>query len=157
MNAHLSNEQWTDAVLNDDNKSVASHLAACPDCRGELSTFASVVAGARAEVRKQTDLPEAFWQRQRDDIHRRWSARIAARPWKRWVWGTATVATVVLAATLLHRHEVPRTPAVAPADPDDALMFSVQQSIHRDLPPALQPAALLTREMNRAQSTPANP
>lgn len=150
MNGHLSDEQWVAAVLHDNDEMTAKHLAECPTCRKEVSTFVAAAGVARAEARQMLELPEAFWRRQREGILARVAAYDFAYPWKRWIWVTATLMLIFLASTLLSRNSAPPLQTAAQPDPDDALLLSVQQSIQSNLPHALRPAALLTREIDRA-------
>ncbi len=157
MNGHLSDEQWSGAVLHENDAAVINHLAECAACREEVESFAVVAVAIEAQAREAAERPEAFWQRQRESISHRLRARDFAHPWRRWVWITATVTLILLSSTLLSRNDAPPAPAQAQTDPDDVLLLSVQQSIHSDLPQALRPAALLTQEMDRAASARHNP
>jgi len=157
MNAHLNDEQWTAAVLNESDEAAAKHLAECAACREELSAFAAAADSVRAQARQVAEQPEAFWRLQRECINGRLAARDFVHPWKRWVWVTATVTLMLLASTLLPRNAVPPVQTAAQTDPDDALLLSVQQSIQSDVPQALRPAALLTQEMDRATASRRNP
>lgn len=150
MNGHLSDEQWVAAVLHDNDEMTAKHLAECPTCRKEVSTFVAAAGVARAEARQMLELSEAFWRRQREGILARVAARGFTYPWKRWIWVMATVTLIMLASTLISRRTAPSLQTAAQPDPDDALLLSVQQSIQSDLPRALKPAALLTQEIDRA-------
>jgi predicted anti-sigma-YlaC factor YlaD len=150
MNGHLNDEQWAAAALNEIDAATAEHLAECAACRAELSSGSAAVGAAREQGRRMAELPEAFWRRQRQAIHSRLERGDFTRPWKRWVWATATLVLVVLASTMLSRNGAPPVQSTAQTDPDDALLLSVQQSIDSDLPQALRPAALLTEELGRA-------
>ncbi|MGA2987705.1 MAG: hypothetical protein ABSG32_28280 [Terriglobia bacterium] len=157
MNGHLNDEQWAAADLNENNEAAANHLAECAACREEVRSFAAAAAAARTQTRHLLEQPEAFWQRQREDISARLRARDFTHPWKRWVWVTATVTLIVLASTLLSRNSAPPMQTAAQTDPDDVLLLSVRQSIRSDLPQALRPAALLTQEIYRAEAAHKNP
>jgi hypothetical protein len=157
MNGHLNDEQWVAAVLNENGEAAAKHLAECDTCRRELRSFTGAAGAVQAQVRKAVERPEAFWQRQREGISTRLAARVSIHSWKRWVWVTATVTLILLASTLLYRNTAPPMQTTAQTDPDDALLLSVQQSIHSDLPQALRPAALLTQEIGRAEAAHKNP
>ncbi|MGO8787489.1 MAG: hypothetical protein ACLQVL_08910 [Terriglobia bacterium] len=152
MSGHLSDEQWAAAVLRETDDETAKHLAECAACREEVSAFAVAADAAQSQSRKAMEQPESFWGRQREDIGVRVAARDFTHPWRRWIWATATLTLIVLASMLLSRNAAPPAQSAAQTDPDDALLLSVQQSIRNDLPRALRPAALLTREINRAQA-----
>ncbi len=156
MNGHLSDEQWQTAVLGEGGEAATNHLQECPACAGEARSFSDVVGRARAEILRIAERPEAFWQQQRAAITNRLAAHEPSQPWKRWAWGAATVTLVILATTLLSQNKAPSVQK-AQADSDNALLLSVQQSIESDLPRALQPAALLTEEIDRAAATRRNP
>jgi predicted anti-sigma-YlaC factor YlaD len=152
MTGHLNDGQWAAAVLNEGDQATASHLAECPTCRDELRQITVATEAARAKARNMAELPEAFWRRQRESIHARLEHRDLVRPWKRWIWATATVTLVLLASAMLSHNGAPPVPPTPQADPDDALLLSVHQSIETDVPQALRPAALLTEEMARAEA-----
>jgi hypothetical protein len=138
------------AQANDE--AAAKHLAECATCRAEASALNAAVGLAKARRRQTADLPDARWRKQREAINARLPAGESALPWKRWAWVGATAMLILLASTLLSRNTPPRSPAVAPADPDDALLHSVQQSIRSELPRALKPASLLTKEIDGAEA-----
>lgn len=152
MNGHLKDDQWAAAVLNENDAETAKHLTECAICRDEVKSLASVVGQAQLQARKASEQPEEYWRRQREGISSRLARRDFTLPWKRWVWVTATMMLVLLAATMLFHNSAPPVQSVAQTDPDDALLLSVQQSIQSDLPQALRPAALLTQEMGRAEA-----
>jgi predicted anti-sigma-YlaC factor YlaD len=156
MSGHLSNEQWAAAVLNENDGVGVEHLAECAACREEARSFTDAIRGVRARIREAAEQPEPFWREQREGVTTRLADHVFPQPWKRFVWVTATVTLVFLATTLLSRNKAPSLPKTE-ADSDDALLLSVQQSIESDLPQALQPAALLTEEIDRAAATPKNP
>ena len=151
MDTHLNDEQWAAAVLNQSDAAAAEHMAACPACRLEVNAFAAAAGVAQAQTRQTMDQPESFWRRQQQGVTARLAARDFVHPWKRWTWVAATVTLILLATSLLSRHKAPPVQTAAQTDPDDVLLLSVQQSIRSDLPQALQPAALLTQEIDRAE------
>ena len=94
--------------------------------------------------------PEAFWQFQRRAIAAR------RRPWwaqPRLVWA---MAFLVLTAAWLNHSAQPRRD-VAQTDPDQMLMTDIERSVRREVPRALEPATLLTEEMDRAAQAQRNP
>jgi len=65
---------------------------------------------------------------------------------------------VVLAAVLLVQKTPPAQPvAQADPDPDHALLVDVERSVRRELPRALEPAALLAHEVGRDAEARSNP
>jgi len=157
MSGHFSDEEWAAAFLGENGEGTTNHLSECPACAAEARSFSAVIAGARTQISRAGEQPEAFWRRQREGISARLTARNFNRPWKRWVWVTATVTLILLATTLLSRNNAPPVQTAAQTDPDDALLLSVQQSIQSDVPRALRPAALLAQEISRAQIARRNP
>lgn len=155
MKEHLSDEQFSAAVLYEGDESTRNHAAACTACGEEIRAFQDAL-GVWVEEIVAAEPAESFWQRQREAIGARVSETARLRPWKRLLWATAAVVVVLLATVLVSRRPAP-SPAHARLDPDDQLLLSVQQSIQSDLPQALQPAALLTQEMDRAAQTGTNP
>ena len=157
MDRHLNDEQWAAAVLSENDEAASKHLAECATCREEVNSFGAAVGAAQARANKVMEQPQAFWRQQRESISARLSARDFTHPWRRWIWVTATVIVILVASTLLFRNSAPPIQTTAQTDPDDALLLAVQRSIQSDLPRALRPAALLTREINRAEAARRNP
>jgi hypothetical protein len=156
MSGHLSDEQWVAAALQESEEAAADHRSECAVCQEELRLWSQAIAGARAEILGAAEQPESFWRQQRAGIATRLTSGAGHQPWKRLAWATATVTVVLLATLLLSKNATPTRPQPQ-ADPDDALLLSVQRSIRSDLPQALRPAALITREIDRAQTARRNP
>ena len=152
MNRHLSDEQLVAAVLCTCDGETTRHLAECNVCGEEAKSFAAIVGAAREQTRQMACQPEAFWRRQREGIRARVSARQSASPLRRWMWVTASALLIWLASAILFRNSAPPVQSTVRTDPDDELLLSVQQSLQNDVPQALQPAALLTAEIDRAAS-----
>ena len=100
-------------------------------------------------ARAAAERPESFWERQRLAVRGRIeSAGKRRRVLRRSSWAAAAaVAALVLALTIARRS--PRPPA-AP-DPDHELLVAVERSLEREVPAALEPAALLAGELSRAR------
>jgi len=143
MEAHLSETQLFESFLGGRNPAAEAHLTSCPECRAQLERLRSATTALRDSAHAQAEQREGFWARQRSSAAARNSER-AVRPL---AW-TAAVAAAVLAAMLLQepRPVAPVTPAT---DPDHALMLAVQRAVNREVPKALEPAALLTQEISR--------
>lgn len=101
-------------------------------------------------ARQATDLPEAFWNRQRTAI----GAAIATQPARLPVAALAWGAALALLITALLLTDVgrgnrpqPRHDRAADAISDQQLLMKVQYTVENDVPVALEPAALLAREM----------
>ncbi len=96
-------------------------------------------------ARAAAERPESFWERQRlavrDRIERAAKRR---RVLRRSSWAAAAV--LVLGLTIARRS--PRPPAAS--DPDHELLVAVERSLEREVPAALEPAALLAGELSRA-------
>jgi len=140
---HLSEEQWTAALLNEDREA-RTHIAECAECAAEEQRLRAALAGYGEEAREAAQRPAAFWAWQRDAI----AGRLAAQrtPARRLVWA-GTLALVILLAAAVVRQAPPQPAAV---DPDEALLVDVQRSLRREVPATLAPATLLANEMNRA-------
>jgi anti-sigma factor RsiW len=143
MQAHLSEEQIFEALLGGDNAPAREHLAACAACAGELDRLRRATAALRDSARTQAEQPEPFWTRQR----RSSASRVSAHAVRPLTWAAA-LAAAVLAAALLQEPR-PAAPVTPTADPDQALLVSVERAVNRQVPQALAPAALLTQEISR--------
>jgi hypothetical protein len=156
MSGHISDEQWVAAALHESEEAVADHRSECAACQEELRLWDEAIAGARAEILGAAGQPESFWRQQRTGIATRLTSSAGHQPWKRLAWATATVTVVLLATLLLSKNATPTRPQPQ-ADPDDALLLSVQRSIRSDLPQAFRPAALLAQEISHARVARRNP
>jgi predicted anti-sigma-YlaC factor YlaD len=150
----LSDEQLAEELTNPFAADAAAceHLAACPACREEYESLRRGLARYREEARAAAERPESFWLRQRTTL----ATRNAGRPASRRLSWAAVAAVVVLTAVLLIEKTPPQQPTPA-ADPDHALLVDVEHSVRRQVPRALEPAALLAQEVSRstgAQSSP---
>ena len=143
MQAHLTEEQIFESLLEAKNASGLAHLTACSACSGDLERLRRATSSLRDSARAQAERPEDFWARQRSSA----ASRISRRAVRPLAW-TAAVAAAILAATLLQEPR-PVPPAMPATDPDQALLVSVQRAVSRQVPQALAPAALLTQEISR--------
>jgi predicted anti-sigma-YlaC factor YlaD len=152
MQAHLTDEQLLEELDRGADATAREHLAACPACRKEHENLRLVLARYAETTRVAAERPEGFWQAQQTAIARRWSGRPVPR---RLAWAVAA-ACVVFAAALLIEKTPPPEP-IAQADTDQTLLVDVQRSVRRELPRALEPAALLAREVSRSAESLSNP
>jgi hypothetical protein len=63
---------------------------------------------------------------------------------------------MVFVAVLLIE-KTPQPKPLAQSDPDHALLVDVERSVRRELPRALEPAALLAQEVSRSAEARSNP
>ncbi len=152
MQDHLTDEQLTERLTNPEAGGLAGvhqHLAACEACRDEEESLHGLLAHYQQQTRSMAERPAGFWRWQQASI----TARLPGRLAPRLAWAAAT-ATAVHAAVLLIETKPPAAPpaaqAVTQTDPDHALLVEVDLSVRREMPRALEPAALLTAEMVRA-------
>lgn len=143
MQAHLTEEQIFESLLEAKDAAALRHLAACPACSGELDRLRLATTTLRASANTQAERPEGFWARQRSSAAARNSGR-AVRPL---AWAAALAAAVL--AAMLVQEPRPVVPATPTPDPDQALLVSVERAVNRQVPRALAPAALLTQEISR--------
>ncbi len=149
MHQHLTDEALAGRLAGE---VTSERPAECVACEAEEENLRGLLAEWKASAERVAERPEAFWRWQQRAIAARWSAR-PSRP--RLVWATA-MAILVLVATLLTRQQ-PALHAVPPADSDDALLIEVHRSVRREVPRALEPALLLTQEIDRASQPHAQP
>jgi hypothetical protein len=132
----LDHDELVDSHLSSDQRQLESQLAGLADW-----------------ARDQADWPEEFWLRQRAQIR----ARIAqsefaarARP-VRLAWATIS-AVILIAAILLNTAPKPNSPP-SHVDPDHELLVEVEQALRTDGPEALEPVALIVREISQADKS----
>ena len=154
--AHRLNEaEISDALLG---KPADEHTANCETCGAELAAWRELGGRLRQDLESRTDLPAYFWTGQQARIRERLAPRKTSLRWA----AAAVCALVLVAFALIRQGIAPRAevvqatpPApVAPADPDDVLLESVQASLQREVPAPLAPAAMLVEEMASASNQP---
>jgi hypothetical protein len=136
---HLSNEELSEIRLASDEQYVRRTL-------GGLPVSAQILS----------DQPGHFWLRQQAAIR----ARIASTQAKslsfpsRIAW-VAVAAMIALASWLLNsgtKPVVPTRPIQSQTDVDHELLIAVERAIRVDGPEALEPAAILVREISQNSS-----
>jgi len=151
MQAHLTDEHLLEA-LDRGADAAREHLAACPACREEAKSLRLLLSRYAETTHAAAKRPEGFWQAQQTAIARHWSGRPVPR---RLVWAVAAACVVLAAALLIEK--TPSPEPIAQADADQRLMMDVQRSVRRELPRALEPAALLAQEVSRSAERQSNP
>jgi hypothetical protein len=141
MIRHLSDEELLDRLLKSDQQRL----------RPVLEDLPKVVQSA-------TEHSDEFWAKQRRSVRSRIAEannRPAALPIPAW----ATTAVLIIAAALMvDRHPAPaRRAPESQADVDHQLLLHVERVLDNGGPEALEPAALLAKEMVRAQTSSISP
>jgi hypothetical protein len=144
MTQHLSDKDLLE-VLPDRPSEFDAHLAACSSCRAEREQMRRVLRELPALSHKVAQNTDAFWEQQRTTI---WAKIHSAEPGKFPVLAWASAAAVLVAATLLFSI-APSVPPRAQADSDHELMIQLERTLQSEVPVALEPAALLAREITQ--------
>ncbi len=152
MQAHLTDEQLREELDRGADATAREHLAACPACREEAKSLWLLLSRYAETTHAAADRPEGFWQAQQTAIARHWSGRPVPR---RLAWAVAAACVVLAAAVLIEK--TPSPEPLAQADADQTLLVDVQRSVRRELPRALEPAALLAQEVSRSTGSLSNP
>jgi hypothetical protein len=129
LTRHLNDEELTELLLESDQRELQPALESLPEW-----------------LRANTDHPEWFWQRQRAAIRGRIAVAERSRLRASLAWAS-TFALSVVALLLLNGGPRP-APAVRQIDPDQEMLLSVEDAVHRDVPAALEPAVLLADEIS---------
>lgn len=144
---HLTDEEVTSALVDSPDDALPAHVASCTTCREELTRLRRGLQALREETRAASEKPEVSWIRQRVAIAGKRLRQRSVSPRLAWAAGLALVAGL---GSLYVTREQPAGRIVALADPDHQLLMDVERAIRRDLPLALEPAALITRDLDRA-------
>ncbi len=142
--SHLNDDQWSEWLTGDDSAALGEHLSACPDCLAEEERLRSALGQFQRDTHTAAVRHEGFWHSQRAAISER---LLRERPSRRLAWAAA-FAVIVLSALLLTSKTSP--PPMAQGDPDQDLLVDVARSVEREVPRALEPAALVTQDLARA-------
>lgn len=146
MSRHLTEKQQDEMLLGSAGAEATGHVAECGECRAEMERMRAALGGFGAAVQAGAARPDGFWAWQRRAILAR-LPQGAARTQKL-AWAGAMVL-LVLMAVALHFQARPEQLAT-PYDPDEALLIDVARTVGSEVPSALQPAALLSWEMDQA-------
>jgi hypothetical protein len=98
--------------------------------------------------RQAADLPETFWRRQEIGIRAAIATRPAPISWSALAFGGALVALIVVMLfkdTSINHHA--QSPLQVENISDQQLLMKVEYTLQNDVPVALEPAALLAKEM----------
>jgi hypothetical protein len=106
------------------------------------------------QARSVTDMPGYFWQRQQAAIRSRIAVEQASKqPLRGFVW--ATVLGLCLVAGLILKSRptptpIPQAQAVQMETGEDDVMTVVEETVGRNVPESLAPAALLAEDISSA-------
>jgi len=144
MTQHLSDEDLLE-VLPDRSPGSNGHLATCSSCRAKRERMRRLLAELPAVTHVVAQNTDAFWEQQRTAI---WANIRSVEPRKFPILAWASAAAVLVAATLLFSI-APTVPPRAQADSDHELMIQLERTLQSEVPAALEPAALLAREITQ--------
>ena len=145
MKQHLSDEELSELLLAPQASNV--HLATCPSCRAEQERMRRVLGELPSLASLAAQNTDVFWEKQRTAI---WADIVMVQPRKRFPVLTWVLAAAVLAvASLLLSVAPDPVPTQAAADPDHDLMIQLERTLQSEVPEALEPAALLAREITQ--------
>jgi hypothetical protein len=99
-------------------------------------------------TREAADLPETFWRRQQIGIRAAIATRPAPISWSALAFGAAVIALIVvmLFKDIATDHHA-QSPLQVENISDQQLLMKVEYTLQNDVPVALEPAALLAKEM----------
>ena len=145
MKQHFSDEELSELLLAPQASNI--HLATCASCRGEHDRLRRVLAELPSLARVVAQNADAFWEKQRTAI---WADIVKVKPRKEnptlaWALGAA----VLVVASLLLSVAPDPVPTRAAADTDHELMIQLERTLQSEVPEALEPAALLAREITQ--------
>ena len=145
MKQHLSDEELSELLLAPQGSNV--HLATCASCRTEQERLSCVLGELPSLVRVVAQNTDVFWEKQRTAI---WANIVTLQPRKQFsvlAWALG-VAVLVVAGLLLSIAPAPVLTR-AEADPDHEFMIQLERTLQSEVPQALEPAALLAREITQ--------
>ena len=144
MTQHLSDKDLLEVLL-DRPSGFNAHLANCSSCRAERDRVRRLLAELPAVTHVVAQNTDAFWEQQSRAI---WAQIDSIESRKLPVLAWASAAAVLIAATLLF-NSAPTVPPRAQADSDHELMVQLERTLQSEVPAALEPAALLARDITQ--------
>jgi hypothetical protein len=154
INGHWDETELAEFVL-DSTRAAGSHLEHCDKCLDEVARLRDVIHGLRGTSQEE----EEFWTGQQRAIRARIASQSLATSSQgrlAWVLAIATIA-VATALILSGDRSNPRTALNARVDPDHELLIEVERTLQTAGPEALEPAALLAREIGQHAIASGNP
>ncbi len=146
---HLNEDQLVAIVSGVADDAQLQHERNCGECGSAVEDFKQQIEDARVEHMRAADRGERFWLQQQAAIRQR--ARLAEPRVTLPRWAVAVAALVVLATGLVTAG--PSAPTVAhsqQSDPDYQLLVAVEQNLARPVPVAVEPARVLSADLNAA-------
>ena len=144
MTQHLNDKDLLEVLL-DRPPAFNAHSATCSSCRSESERMRRALGELPELTHIVAQNADSFWERQRIAI---WANIDSVEPRKFPVLAWASAAAVLVVATLLFRN-APTVPVRAEADSDHELMIQLERTLKSEVPMALEPAALLAREITQ--------
>lgn len=144
MTQHLNDEDLLEVLL-DRSPGFNAHLATCSSCHAERERVRRVLEELPALTHIVTQNTDAFWDQQRTAI---WAKIDSIEPRRFPVLAWASATAVLVIATVLFS-VAPTVPPQAQADSDHELMIQLERTLQTEVPVALEPAAMLAREITQ--------
>ena len=161
MNTHFEHDELTDAAAGLLGTERLGHLEGCEACRRRVDDLQASLKQWRERASGAAVRPEAEWTRQRNQIMARVGEQRRASTWRLIFAGALAAATAALIFALVPlkpHHPQPQTnpAAITSSVSDEQLIQSVEAALDRETPEALEPATLLTKDIDRSASKNAN-
>jgi hypothetical protein len=147
ISGHLSEKELAEIVLSLP-PAISSHLERCDKCLDEVIRLRDWVG----ELRDLGEEGAEFWANQQRAIRSKLPPVNSTRDSKSARFAWAMAAATIAVATVLVVGGRPPEPEIAPqarVDPDHELLLEVERSLQTGGPEALEPAALLAREIGQ--------
>ena len=145
MKQHLTNQELSELLLAPQASNV--HLATCASCRAKQERLRRVLAELPSLARVAAQNTDAFWEKQRTAI---WVDIVTLQSRKQFPILARALGTAVLVVGGLLLGTAPApAPTRAQTDPDHELMIQLERTLQSEVPEALEPAALLAREITQ--------
>ena len=144
MTQHLNDKDLLEELL-DRSPVFNAHLATCASCRAEAERVRRLLGELPGLTNAQNT--DAFWEKQRTAI---WVDIVTLQSRKQFPILARALGTAVLVVGGLLLGTAPApAPTRAQTDPDHELMIQLERTLQSEVPEALEPAALLAREITQ--------
>lgn len=145
---HLTTQQLDESVIGNESADVSEHLESCAECRDRRDEALLMVMAVKDAVESAAALDESTWERRANRTMAAVRTQHSDVPIQRLVLALATL--LIIAGALLNFYVMPPQSVTLTSDfEDEALLRSVQTTLHRGYPAALAPAAQVAAERSR--------